>query len=612
MALGTLERDRLELPAEAHEPIIEVLAVEGEHVSQGQVLVRLDDSNGQRTRSSLRAQASAAHHRLDELIRGPRAEEILEARAQLASAEAQLESESREYQRVCANSCNSSSRAPRASIASARCATAQRLRSRRPAPNSHCSSTARASSSSIRRATPSHRRRQSCSRPRSACNALPSRRRGLASWRRCPTSWANVHRLEIRWWCCYLTGQPTRASTCPRLCAAALQAGASATVHLDGAPESFAGRLRYISNEASFTPYYALTQKDRGRLSFLAYVDLHGERAATLPVGMPVEVRFGCKHCGGAMSGEPAIRARGLTRKFGTLTAVDHVDLLIPRAQIYGFLGPNGSGKSTTIRMLCGLLRPTAGTAQVLGRDATREPRTPATSDRLHDPALLAMGRPDGHREPANSSPTSSGSRVPSVRVASKERWPSTTSPSRRTQRAGTLSGGQKQRLALAAATLHRPELLLLDEPTSAVDPQSRRDFWESLFRLVGQGTTILVSTHYMDEAERCHRLAILDSGRLVAEGAPKELMDNIDAVVVEIESEDIAAARATLAQLAAVKSVAQLGTRLHALVDRFDPRSTAAGAGRLCTRRCLGPGGAYAGEPGGRIRGGDARRPQG
>jgi len=139
----------------------------------------------------------------------------------------------------------------------------------------------------------------------------------------------------------------------------------------------------------------------------------------------------------------------------------------------------------------------------------------------------------------------------------------------RTAQRAGTLSGGQKQRLALAAATLHEPQLLLLDEPTSAVDPQSRRDFWESLFSLVDRGTTILVSTHYMDEAERCHRLAILDEGRLVAEGPPGELADNIDAAVLEIAAQDVRAARHALDGQPFVKSVAQLGTRLHALLDK-------------------------------------------
>jgi ABC-2 type transport system ATP-binding protein len=134
---------------------------------------------------------------------------------------------------------------------------------------------------------------------------------------------------------------------------------------------------------------------------------------------------------------------------------------------------------------------------------------------------------------------------------------------------AGTLSGGQKQRLALAAATLHWPQLLMLDEPTSAVDPQSRRDFWESLFALAARGTTILVSTHYMDEAERCHGLAILDNGRIVAQGTPQALMRELAYDVVEIEAPDPVPVRSALRDYPGLRSLAQLGLRLHALLDR-------------------------------------------
>jgi ABC-2 type transport system ATP-binding protein len=138
----------------------------------------------------------------------------------------------------------------------------------------------------------------------------------------------------------------------------------------------------------------------------------------------------------------------------------------------------------------------------------------------------------------------------------------------RASQLAGTLSGGQRQRLALAGAILHEPELLVLDEPTSAVDPQSRRDFWEALFDLAERGVTILVSTHFMDEAERCHELAILDRGRLVAAGAPRQLLADLPDRVVEIESDEPRAARAQLEREPAVRSAAQLGARLRALVD--------------------------------------------
>jgi ABC-2 type transport system ATP-binding protein len=264
---------------------------------------------------------------------------------------------------------------------------------------------------------------------------------------------------------------------------------------------------------------------------------------------------------------DTAIVARGLTRRFGKLTAVDGVDLDIPRARIYGFLGPNGSGKSTTIRMLCGLLRPSAGTVQVLGHEMPRDAerlrarlgymtqKFSLWDDLTVRENLEFMARVFGlDRDARVRRIGNAGTEFDLERL--------------RGQRAGTLSGGQRQRLALAAATLHEPELLLLDEPTSAVDPQSRRDFWESLFALVARGVTILVSTHYMDEAERCHELAILADGRLVAQGAPQRLMADIAATVVEVESDDTVAAREALQADAAVFSIAQLGTRLHVLLD--------------------------------------------
>jgi ABC-2 type transport system ATP-binding protein len=263
----------------------------------------------------------------------------------------------------------------------------------------------------------------------------------------------------------------------------------------------------------------------------------------------------------------PAIEARGLTKRFGAVTAVDKLDLRVPRHAIYGFLGPNGSGKSTTIRMLCGLLTPSSGEAQVLGLQVPGEAealkrrigymtqRFSLYEDLTLTENLMFMARiyclPGRERK---------------ARVAEALHTYGLDELARRP--AGTLSGGERQRLALAAATLHGPELLLLDEPTSAVDPQSRRDFWENLFQLVDRGTTILVSTHYMDEAERCHGLAILDMGRVVGEGSPRALMDGIDAHVIEVETPAVREARAALGELPSVMSVAQLGTRLHALIE--------------------------------------------
>ena len=263
-----------------------------------------------------------------------------------------------------------------------------------------------------------------------------------------------------------------------------------------------------------------------------------------------------------------AVRTEGLTRRFGSFTAVDGMNLAIPAGHIYGFLGPNGSGKSTTIRMLCGLLLPSAGRAQVLGYEVPRQSE--------------ALRRKLGYMTQRFSLFEDLTVRENLEFMAEVFSLPRRTREARITealrryfleeiqqQRAGTMSGGQKQRLALAAATLHTPQMLFLDEPTSAVDPQSRRDFWERLFELSAGGTTILVSTHLMDEAERCHRLAILADGLLVAEGEPKDLMRDIDAIVVEVETPDPQRATGVLRAESYVKSVAQIGNRLHVLLAR-------------------------------------------
>ena len=263
-----------------------------------------------------------------------------------------------------------------------------------------------------------------------------------------------------------------------------------------------------------------------------------------------------------------AIQARDLTRRFGSVTAVDHVSLDIQRAHIYGFLGPNGSGKSTTIRMFCGLLLPTSGTVRVLGYDIPRQAEAVRTrigymTQRFSlwdDLTVLENLRFIARIYTLDKA--RAARRIAEVLEEFKLKEMSG-------RLAAAMSGGQRQRLALAAATLHEPEMLMLDEPTSAVDPQSRRDFWESLFALVARGTTILVSTHYMDEAERCHRLAILSQGRVVAEGEPEQLMTHLPLQVIEVQARDTDAARRELHKLPEVKSLAQLGLRLHVLVDR-------------------------------------------
>ncbi|MCC7413128.1 MAG: ABC transporter ATP-binding protein [Gammaproteobacteria bacterium] len=262
------------------------------------------------------------------------------------------------------------------------------------------------------------------------------------------------------------------------------------------------------------------------------------------------------------------MHARGLTRRFGSLTAVDHVDLAIPRAAVYGFLGPNGSGKSTTIRMLCGLLTPSEGEAQVLGM------KVPGEAEALKREVGYMTQRFSLYEDLTVRENLEFMARVYALpRRARRPRVEELLAEFDlgvcQHQRAGTMSGGQKQRLALASAVLHQPRLLFLDEPTSAVDPQNRRDFWETLFDLSEQGVTILVSTHYMDEAERCHGLAILDRGVLVADGAPEKLEADMDATVVEVEGVDPSAARRAVAGTRGLLSAAQLGVRLRILVGR-------------------------------------------
>jgi ABC-2 type transport system ATP-binding protein len=271
-----------------------------------------------------------------------------------------------------------------------------------------------------------------------------------------------------------------------------------------------------------------------------------------------------------AANGQPektelAIRARGLTKRFGNLVAVDHVDLAVPRQHVYGFLGPNGSGKSTTIRMLCGLLTPSEGDIDVLGLSI------PAQAEALRKrigymTQKFSLFEDLTVRE--NLEFMASVQALPKARAKQRidELVEQYRFGDRQKQLAGTMSGGQKQRLALACAVIHDPELLFLDEPTSAVDPESRRDFWEKLFELADAGTTLLVSTHYMDEAERCHRIAILDRGVLVADGTPAELTERLAGRTLIVSASEPRRAQQALVGVEGVLSVAQIGNSLRVL----------------------------------------------
>ena len=267
-----------------------------------------------------------------------------------------------------------------------------------------------------------------------------------------------------------------------------------------------------------------------------------------------------------AASFDLVIQAKQLSRHFGNLKAIDRLDLNIDKNRIYGFLGPNGCGKTTAIRMLTGLLKPTSGEIQVLGLTL------PQDAEKLR----LKMGYMTQKFSLYNDLTVKENlqfiARIYGITgTAQKSRIGELLSiyglNQKQQQLADSMSGGQRQRLALAAATLHKPELLFLDEPTSAVDPENRREFWEQLFDLCDQGTSILVSTHYMDEAERCHKLAILEDGIKRADGTPEQLMNNIAAHVVEIEAQGLRLLKQQLITLPDIVSAAQLGARLRVLI---------------------------------------------
>jgi ABC-2 type transport system ATP-binding protein len=260
------------------------------------------------------------------------------------------------------------------------------------------------------------------------------------------------------------------------------------------------------------------------------------------------------------------IRASKLCRNFADLKAIQDLDLMVERGRIYGFLGPNGCGKTTAIRMLTGLLKPSAGEVEVLGF------KLPRDAEKLR----LRIGYMTQKFSLYNDLTVKENLQFVAkiyglARRARKKRIDELLEiyglEQKTNQFAGNMSGGQRQRLGLAAAVLHQPELLFLDEPTSAVDPENRREFWEQLFDLSDRGTSILVSTHYMDEAERCHKLAILETGIKRADGSPEELMQQMGAHVVEVASSNLRQLKQQLIELPEVITAAQLGARLRVLV---------------------------------------------
>ena len=259
-----------------------------------------------------------------------------------------------------------------------------------------------------------------------------------------------------------------------------------------------------------------------------------------------------------------AVETRDLTRRFGKRIAVDHLNLRVRSGELYGFLGPNGAGKSTTLRMLCGILEPSEGGGTVLGLDLAREPERiksvigyMSQKFSLYDDLTVAENLTFYSRvyEVAGAQRASRMARM--VQLADLA--------GREDQLAGTLSGGYRQRLALACALVHGPRLIFLDEPTAGVDPVSRRNFWGLIRRLADQGTTIVVTTHYMDEAELCDSLGFIYQGQLIAQGSPAVIKsDTFRRPVIEAEVADLRRASDVLADWDAVEEVVRVGTRLR------------------------------------------------
>ncbi|MBI5847005.1 MAG: ABC transporter ATP-binding protein [Nitrospirae bacterium] len=276
-------------------------------------------------------------------------------------------------------------------------------------------------------------------------------------------------------------------------------------------------------------------------------------------------------------SPELVINVTGLNKYFGKKHVVRDLSLQVRRGEIFGFLGPNGSGKTTSIRLLCGLLTPDSGTGTCLGFDIVRETAS-IKREVGYMTQRFSLWEDLTIRENMEFIARMYGMQQRSKAVAGAIDKLGLTS--RQNQLAGTLSGGWKQRLSLAACMLHHPKLLLLDEPTAGVDPKARRDFWNEINELAGSGITVLVSTHYMDEAERCHRLAYLAYGNLLASGTAQEVVDSQALAGYEVIGPDLVKYAALLRGLPGVEQITAFGSTLH--VTGHDRDALTATAARM------------------------------
>ncbi len=259
--------------------------------------------------------------------------------------------------------------------------------------------------------------------------------------------------------------------------------------------------------------------------------------------------------------GELAIDVEGITKRFGAHTVVNAIGMQVRRGEIYGFLGPNGSGKTTFLRILCGLLRPDAGSGRCLGYDIRAES---AAIKREVGYMTQRFSYYEDLNLEENLDFVARIYGVPNRKVVVRQSLEKLGLYGRRQQLAGQLSGGWKQRLALAASLIHSPKLLLLDEPTAGVDPKARRDFWEEIHRLAAEGLTVLITTHYMDEAERCHRLAYIAYGHLLAGGTVDDVIRGVALSTWEVTGPHLHEVAGLLRNLSGVEQVVPFGNTLH------------------------------------------------
>jgi ABC-2 type transport system ATP-binding protein len=261
------------------------------------------------------------------------------------------------------------------------------------------------------------------------------------------------------------------------------------------------------------------------------------------------------------MNSNFVIDVQGITKRFGSRTVVNNIPMQVRRGEIYGFLGPNGSGKTTFLRMLCGLLRPDGGNGRCLGFDIRAE------SIEIKKHVGYMTQRFSFYEELTIEENLDFIARiygVPERKNAVEKSLERLGMTARRRQLAGTLSGGWKQRLALSACLIHEPRLLLLDEPTAGVDPKARRDFWEEIHQLAAGGLTVLITTHYMDEAERCHRLAYIAYGNLLTRGSAAEVVKAAGLTTWEVTGPDLPALAGKIRGQPGVEQVVAFGTTLH------------------------------------------------